>query len=143
MEPLPDEHAKRFVAVLHKKIEVGKAMNALGHITAGLVGGLDDVKELHFLTYKDKNGGVHPNISHYPFIVLKANNANEIRNVRNECIKRNIPFCDFTSTMSIGTSEQQLRATESTPEEVLEYWGIVFFGNTEEIKEFTKKFSLY
>jgi len=64
-----------------------------------------------FLEYKDKDGSIHPNISHYPFIVLKADNSNKIRAVRNKCLSRNIPFSDFTSTMTIGTSQEQQSAT--------------------------------
>ena len=39
MQNLPDENTKRFAAVLNKKIEIGRFMNALGHMTAGLAGG--------------------------------------------------------------------------------------------------------
>lgn len=130
MTELPDESLKRFIAVLNKKVEQGRAMNALGHMTAGLAGGSGKTDEMCFLQYEDKKGGVHPNISHYPFIVLKADNSNKIRAVRNECLARGIPFSDFTSTMSIGTSQEQQDATSSTPEEELEYWGIVMFGST-------------
>ena len=140
---LPDENIKRFVAVLNKKIEPAKLMNALGHITAGLVGGSENVDEMCFLQYKDKDGGKHPNISHYPFIVLKADNSNKIRKVRSECITKGIPFSDFTSTMTIGTSQEQQDNTRETSEEELEYYGIVLFGSTEELREFTGKFSLY
>src|SRR3989338_5679732 len=104
MLDLPDENSKRFIAVLNGKIESRRLMNALGHITAGLAGGFSNKEELCFLQYHDKNEGVHPNISHFPFIILKADNSNKIRVVRNECISRNIPFSDFTSTMTIGTS---------------------------------------
>ena len=142
-EILPNENSKRFIAILNKKIEKGRLMNALGHITAGLVGGIDNSKDLYFLQYNDKNGGIHPNISHFPFIILKADNSNKIRNVRKECLARKIPFSDFTSTMTLGTSEQQKEATSKTSEEELDYWGIVLFGSTEELKEFTGKFSLY
>ncbi len=31
---LPDENIFRFIAMLNKKIEPGKLMNALGHMTA-------------------------------------------------------------------------------------------------------------
>lgn len=140
---LPDENSKRFIAVLNKKVEMGRVMNALGHSTAGLVGGSNDVDKMCFLQYKDNDGGVHPNISHFPFIILKADNSNKIRKVRNECIERNIPFSDFTSTMTVGTSEEQQARTAATKEEDLDYWGIVMFGETDELKEFTKKFSLY
>ena len=143
MTTLPDESSKRFIAILSKKVEPGRVMNALGHMTAGLVGGHDHPEEMCFLQYQDKEGGVHPNISHFPFIVLKADNANKVRQVRNECIARGIPFSDFTSTMTVGTSEEQLAATQSTPEAELEYFGIVMFGATDELREFTGKFSLY
>lgn len=143
MKTLPDEDSKRFIAVLNKKVEPGPLMNALGHITAGLAGGSDKADELCFLQYEDKDGGRHPNISHFPFIVLKAENSNKIRTVRKECIARGIPFSDFTSTMAIGTSKEQQDATCATSEEELDYWGIVMFGATQELKEFTGKFSLY
>lgn len=143
MTPLPDENSKRFIAILNKKVEVGRVMNALGHITAGLAGGFGKADEMCFLQYEDKDGGNHSNISHYPFIVLKAENSNKIRTVRNECIARNIPFSDFTSTMIVGTSQDQQDRTRATSEEDLEYWGIVMFGSTAELKEFTGKFSLY
>lgn len=142
MTPLPDENSKRFIAILNKKVEIGRAMNALGHITAGLAGGYGKADEMYFLQYEDKDGSNHPNISHYPFIVLKADNSNKIRTVRNECIARGIPFSDFTSTMTVGTSQDQQDRTRATPEQELEYWGIVMFSSTAELKEFTGKFSL-
>jgi len=67
---LPDENSYRFIALLNKKIPTGLLMNALGHMTAGLAGGYNKNQEMCFLQYKDKDGGVHPNISNFPFIVL-------------------------------------------------------------------------
>ncbi len=140
---LPDENSKRFIAVLNKKIEIGKLMNALGHMTAGLAGGSGKAEEMCFLQYQDKDNGNHLNISHFPYIVLKADNSNKIRNVRIECLARGIPFSDFTSTMTVGTSQEQQNATHTTQEVELEYYGIVMFGSTTELKEFTGKFSLF
>lgn len=143
MNTLPDEHGKRFVAVLNKKIETGKLFNALGHMTAGLAGGSVSKDDMCFLQYRDASEGLHPNISHYPFIVLKADNANQIRTVRAEAMARGIPFTDFTSSMTVGTSAQQMEATHATAEADLDYWGVCMFGETATIKEFTKKFSLF
>jgi lysyl-tRNA synthetase class 2 len=140
---LPDEKTKRFVAVLNKKVETGRLMNALGHITAGLVAGSGQAKDMCFLQYEDADGGAHPNISHFPFIALKADNSNKIRQVREECIKRGIPYGDFTSTMTLGTSEDQRAGTKKTAEKDLDYFGIVLFGETEELKKITGKFSLF
>ena len=142
-QQLPNENSKRFIAILNKKIEVGRLMNALGHMTAGLAGGNNLTEDMCLLQYEDKNGGKHPNISHFPFIVLKADNSNKIRRVRNEAMARGIPFTDFTSTMIIGTSEEQVNATKNINEEDLEYYGICLFGDTEILREFTKNFSLF
>lgn len=143
MDNLPDERSKRFVAILNKKVETGKLMNALGHMSAGLVGGYANIPDMCFLEYKDKDGGLHPNISHFPFIVLKADNSNQIRTVRNEAKSRGIAFTDFTSTMTVGTSAEQVTRTSETPEIELEYWGICMFGDTNSLREFTGKFSLF
>ena len=139
---LPDENAYRFIAILNKKEDTGKLMNALGHMTAGLAGKTCQL-EMHFLDYRDRDGGNHPGISHFPFIILAAENSNKIRTARKEAISRGIPFTDFTSTMTIGSSQQQLDATEAAGEAELEYFGLCLFGKTEILKEFTGKFSLY
>lgn len=141
---LPDENSRRFIAVLNKKIDAGRLMNALGHMTAGLAGCLPDGSSaMCFLEYVDASGGAHPNISHFPFIVLAADNSNQIRGVRAAALERGIPFTDFTSTMTIGTSEEQRAATRATAEADLEYFGICLFGESAVLKEFTKKFSLF
>ena len=143
MDNLPNENNFRFVAVLNKKIDPGRLMNALGHMTAGLAGGYGKSTEMFFLEYKDKNNGIHPFISHFPFIVLSADNSNQIRTVRNEAIARNVIFTDFTSTMTVGTSLEQVNNTAQTEELNLEYYGICMFGQSDSLREFTKKYSLF
>jgi hypothetical protein len=139
---LPDENAYRFIAVLNKKVDAGRLMNALGHMTAGLAGNVCQ-EDMQFLEYRDKDGGIHPGISHFPFIVLAADNSNKIRTARKEAIARGIPFTDFTSTMTVGTSQEQIDATRAANEEALEYYGLCLFGKTEILREFTGKFSLF
>ena len=143
MKKLPNENSKKFITVLNKKIETGKLMNALGHMTAGFVGGLECTEHMCFLKYVDGDNGIHPNISHFPFIILKAENSNKIRKLRNICIENNIQYCDFTSTMTVGSSEDQLNLTKNTPEIDLDYYGIILFGDSKELSQYTKKFSLF
>ena len=133
----------KFVAILNKKIETGRLLNALGHMSAGLGASYPNKEDLRLLQYKDKDGGAHPNISYHPFIILKADNGNQIRTVRKEAISRGIQFTDFTNTMTVGTSEKQLENTKNTKEEELEYYGIVLFDEAEVLREFTSKFSLF
>jgi hypothetical protein len=141
MNDQPTTH--KFVAVLNKKIEIGKLMNALGHMAAGFGSSFSDKEAMRFDSYFDKDGGKHPNISDNPFIILSADNSNKIRTLRNDLIQNGIPFTDFTSTMTVGTFAEQKQRTKETPELELEYYGICFFGEKDKLSELTKKFSLW
>ncbi len=130
----------KFVAVLNKKIETGKVMNALAHMTVGLVNSHPE-KDMGVINYEDKNGGVHL-ASKYPYIILRADNSNKIRTLRNALIEKN-PFASFTSAMTIGGYEEQLERSKATPEEELEYYGVCMLGEKNVLDELTKKFSLW
>lgn len=134
---------KRFVAVLNKKIETGRIMNALAHMAVGLSALYPDKEELLFASYFDKDGNDHPSISDHPFIILSADNSNQIRTLRNGLKEKNIVFNDFTNAMVEGTAEEQRERSRQTPELELEYYGICFFGEENELRELTKRFSLW
>ncbi|MEZ8965984.1 DUF2000 domain-containing protein [Vibrio breoganii] len=142
MSVLPDEYQKRYVAILSKKMDLGRSLNVLGHLSVGLSNLLED-SEGQYVDYQDMDGNVHPSLSHYPFIVLKADNSNKLRKVRDEAISRNIKFTDFTSSMIEGGSVEQQQRTKETKEADLEYLGVCLFGDTDVLREITKKFSLY
>lgn len=138
-----DELENKFVAVLNKKVPVGSLMNALGHMAAGLVGSYPNIPEMRFDSYIDQNGGDHKSISDHPFIILSADNSNQIRTFRQALMTAGIHFVDFTSTMTVGTYAEQKERTKATPEEQLEYYGICMFGNKNIIGPLTKRFSLW
>ena len=133
----------KFVVVLNKKIETGKLMNALAHMSAGLVASYPEISEMRFDSYVDKDGNDHKSISDNPFIVLSADNSNQLRTLRNGLIAHNVHFVDFTSTMTVGTYIEQQERTKETPEADLEYWGVCLFGKINEINQLTRKFSLW
>ncbi len=133
----------KFVAVLNKKVEIGRLMNALAHMSAGFSALYADKTDLKFDNYFDKDGGMHPSLSDNPFIILAADNSNQIRTLRNALKEENILFNDFTSTMVEGTAQEQKERTGKTPELDLEYWGICTFGEIEKLSTLTKKFSLW
>jgi len=138
-----DENNKKFVAVLNKRFEIWKLFNALGHATAGLISLNKDIEDFWFLDYKDADNKSHPAISHYGFIILKADNSNQILRLRQTCQEKSILSNDFTSSMTIWTSMEQLDKTSQTKEQDLDYMCIVMFGDSDEISTFTKKFSLF
>lgn len=138
-----DNLTHKFVAVLNKKVPVGNLMNALGHMAAGLARSYSNLTEMRFDDYFDKDGSKHPSISDNPFIILSADNSNQIRNLRKELINAGIHFTDFTSTMTVGTYKEQQERTKNTSEAELEYYGICFFGHKDILNNLTKKFSLW
>lgn len=141
MKYIPTTH--HFVCVLSKNVPTGKAMNALGHMAAGLIPLQNGDKELRFQTYVDADGGEHPSISDCPFIVLRAKNSNQIRTLRQQLLENDINFTDFTSIMSENDYAFQHDKMNNTAEEDLEYYGICFFTEATQAKALTKKYSLY
>ena len=133
----------KFVAVLNGKIPTGVLMNALAHMAAGLSASYPNISEMRFDSYFDKDGGEHNSISDHPFIILKAENSNQILSLRQDLIANNIHFVDFTDTMTVGTYQEQKDRTKQTPEAKLEYYGLCMFGDKILLSTFTKKFSLW
>ena len=132
---------KKFVAVLSKKIETGKIMNALAQMTVGLVNSHQDL-DMGVINYEDKDGGAHM-ASKFPYIILKAKNSNQIRTLRNTLLEKGVLFASFTEAMTVGGWEEQVERSKATPEEELEYYGLCMLGEKEDLDELTKKFSLW
>lgn len=139
-----DVTTHKFVAILNKKVEVGKVLNVLGHITISLVSEIseDDKEAMGIVDYIDKDGNSHK-ASKNSFVILQADNGNQIRNARNMAKEMGVKFVDFTNTMQEGTFLEQLERTRQTPESELDYYGLVLFGEIETINEIGRKFSLW
>lgn len=138
-----EKYPKKLIAVLNEKIEGGILMNALAHMSVGLGASLENKNELRLIDYKDANGNSHANISELPFIILKARNSNQLRELRKKLLEKNIPFVDFSDMIqSIGTFENPERSNKIN-EESLEYYGLTLFGDWDIVTELTKKFSLW
>ena len=140
---MDNELQSKFVTVLNKKIPIGFLMNALGHMAAGLSASYPNIPEMRFDSYFDQNGGEHKSISDHPFIVLSADNSNQLRILRSELKAAGVHFVDFTSTMTVGTYTEQKERTKNTLEERLEYYGVCMFGDKIKLSQLTKKFSLW
>lgn len=137
---------KKFVAVVSKKVPAGNAMNAVGHMAAGLSALCAEqgmTSDMRFNDYVDKDGNAHKSISDNPFIVLRADNSNQLRTFRNAVIEAGLPVTDFTESMTVGTYAEQHERTGQTAESDLEYWGVCTFGSAEQLQALTKKFSLW
>jgi len=131
----------KFVAVLNKKIDTGKLMNALAHMTVGL-STLIRSEDMQVINYQDRDGGAHI-ASTLPYIILKAKNSNQIRLLRQKLVEQDIPFSSFNDCMTHRSWSHQVELSKQTPEQDLEYYGVCMFASKEELDLLTKKFSLY
>jgi hypothetical protein len=143
-EPQPERTTHKFAIVLNRKIESGTALNACAHMTATLVARADSetTKHMSFVDYLDADGNVHP-VSALSLVVLSARNSNQIRTVRLEAIRADLPYADFTESMTKDTFVEQMNRTRALREEDIDYWGICIFGLKEIIDPITRKFSLW
>lgn len=134
----------KFVAIVNKEVEMGKALNAIAHCSLGLASSSDaELKEkMSFIHFIDKDESVHKSISGLSLIVLRGSNK-DIKKARNQFIENDIPFTDFTETMTGDTYKEQLEKTKETSEEAMNYFCIVAFGEKEVLNPITKKFSLW
>lgn len=134
----------KFVAILNKKVDVGKILNVLGHMTTSLVAQTteEDREHMGIVDYMDKDGNSH-NASKNSFVILQADNGNQIRTARNLAKEKGIAYVDFTNTMQEGTFLEQTERTRQTPESELDYYGLLLFGEIEKVNEVTRKFSLW
>ena len=134
----------KFVAIVNKNLELGVALNALAHATAGLVSSASEEmrKKMSFINFPDKDGNDHNSISALSLIVLRGT-SNEIRKTRNKYTEEGIHFVDFLETMTGDTYKEQLDKTANTPYEELNFYGIIAFGEKSLLDPITKRLSLW
>lgn len=132
----------KLVAVVNKQIDSGVAMNALAHMCLGF-GGDMGAASLHLMNYKNADGGIYPNISKMPFIILREKNSNKIGQLLAKAQEAGIRYSVFTNTMTEGTWQDQEARTLATKGEDIIFYGIVLYGPKEIVTEMTKKLSLW
>src|SRR5258706_1021663 len=103
MEATPRSH--QFTCVVNKKKNPALIMNAIGHMTAGLVEQhKHDTSLMRFRDFDDKDKTVHPSTSANRFIVLRSENSNELRTLREALLTQRMTYTAFTDTIITGDS---------------------------------------
>ena len=134
----------KFTAVLNPKIEVPKLMNTLGHLTAGLMTKLKELDDLPFLNYEFKSDIIEPSvISLYPIIILKSKNNNQLQTLHKTANELGLVHNVFTDTMLAANAIEQMSNTKNTNLDDLVYFGIILFGDREQLADLTRKFSVF
>ena len=139
----------KFVALLNRALPVPQQMNALGHMTAGLVSKArgEPGDRMVFLDYRTADGTLAAAISKWPFIVLAAKNSDQIRRFKREALEHvvagRILYNDFLASMLGGSAEEQLRRTAACLEGQTELLGAAAFGPASVLDPLTRRYSLF
>jgi len=134
----------KFVVVVNKKItDAAEVMNAIAHLAFGMSQRAPSVSDAPLDHYTGFDGQTHCLISRYPFIILSAKNSNQIAKVREQCIERGAVYNDFVKQMIARSAEEQVEQTKNASADELEYIAICLFGPADQMKELTKKFSVF
>lgn len=119
-------------------------MNALGHMTAGLIAKANDADEMQFLKYEfQANWTTSSLISLYPFIILTAKNNSQLKSLHQAASAEAILHNAFTETMLGVSAVEQINSTKNTNSDELTYFGILLFGSADQLTTLTRKFSLF
>jgi len=134
----------KFAVILNKKIQAGVAINAASHIMASLThsGEEEDKTAMSFLSYTDADGESHT-VSGLPLIVLKANNSNKLKTLREKALDDGLLVSPFFESMTGGTYQEQMERTKNICTENLDFYGVGIFGTSEKVEFLAKKFSLW
>jgi len=142
---MTEEHrlAYQTVVVLNKQVEVGRAINAAVHAVAGLVGTMPNPAQIDFLNYRDKTGELDAIIAHHPAIILRASDSKELLKAYRKAQSLHLANNVFIETMTLGSSQEEMDILQDKTIEELDFWGVVIFGKTEEVRKVTKDFQLF
>lgn len=142
---MSEEHrnAYKMVVILNKEIETGRVINAASHAVSGFVGTLHNLEQFDYLEYRDKTGEFDAVISHHPTIILQASNSKDLLKAYRKLNAAHMPNNAFIETMTIGSSQEEIEILQDKTIEDLDFWGIVFFGPTDELQKITKDFQLW
>ena len=131
----------KIYVIVNNKYEPAVILNASCHLIAGLVYQIQD--KIPFHVYQNKDGKVAANISHYPIVVLKAKNNNQLLNVIHASVENSINYNFFTDTMISSSAEEQISQTYQTSIDDIEFIGVAIFGETKLLNQFTKKYKAF
>ena len=138
-----DYKEKKIVAVLASNIEIGIAMNVLGHLSVAIGYNINN-NMMGQNPISDKSGVKHLGISKYPFITTKVKQS-KIRNVIEKARKKSdIIIADYPKDMLETSLDDELTSQLASKEEIdIEYLGVILCGDAKQINEMTGKFQLY
>ncbi len=133
---------KKIAIVVDKNIDNWQVLNAVAHASAYIGNKLSD----NFITgdyFETKDHVKHPRNSQFPIIVLSAKSG-QLKKLVNEIRNSGLLYLGFIKDMiETNDDEEIVEALSKKLDSEIEYLGIGFFGDKEQVNRLTKKFSLW
>lgn len=137
-----DYKEKKIVIVLDSKLEMGVALNVVGHLSMAL--GYHAENHMGRKNLSDASNGLHLGISRYPIIITKAKGGKLRNGLLKAKASSNVLVVDYPSIMYETEHDDELAdALSSLSEDSIEYYGFIMYGKTEEVDGISGKFSLW
>lgn len=137
---------KKIVAALSSNLEIGIALNVIGHMSISLGAFIPKEELMGRNVLLDASAVEHVGISKYPFIItkLKHSKLKKLINLIKSDYREEIFIIDYPIDMlETGHDDELAKSLLEKNEEDLTYLGVVLYGNSQLITELTGKFTLW
>lgn len=131
---------KKFVIVVNAKYPTGNLLNAVGHLSIGFG---DYLENKNMRTFNNFMGERVSYLTDYPLIILKAKNSNQLHTLYQKAKEANLDHQVFYDNMIHQTIPDQEKNISKNNTNALEHVAVGLFGNEEDFRSLTKKFSLF
>jgi hypothetical protein len=134
---------KKIVAVLSSNLEIGIALNVIGHlaISIGAYSGEDLMGRPQL---QDASGINHAGIAKYPFVITKTNPTKLRKLIVDARLKGGLLIADYPEQMlATGHDDELSQALAVVKEDEINYLGVILYGNNDVVAELTGKLTLW
>jgi len=138
-----DYKAKKVVAVLASTLEVGIAMNVLGHMCVALGAHADDGL-MGRPALPDASGTPHVGIGRYPVIITQVKPARLRQFIEEARAQKDLLLIDFPQEMLDTRHDDELATSMAAKQETdMAYLGAIVYGEAATIQGLSGKFMLW
>ncbi|HQS96714.1 MAG: hypothetical protein B7X90_11465 [Novosphingobium sp. 17-62-19] len=130
----------KFTCILNRKVAPPQAFNAMAHALIGLAG--SQVASLDLLDYRFAQDSFHSLISRCPVIILRADNASQLRTTARAAREAGLAANLFAGSMVGPSADAQVSATLATDLGEADAVALCLFGQAERLDPLTRKYSL-
>ncbi len=139
---MQQDFSKKIAIVVNKSLENWQVLNTVAHVSAYLGNKMKDQFDTGDY-FETKEGKRHPRNSQFPIIVLSAKNS-QLKNLITEVRNSGLLFIGFIKEMIETTNDEEIvKILSKKQDSEIAYLGIGILGNNDQIRELTKKFSLW